>query len=458
MKSIRVKLIFWVCILFTFIGVLIILPLSKMLPQKIASQILKRDAEIAKHVSNEARNLLLFNDKTALSILLHDNLDRLEDAKYLFIRNPEGNIVSHTFAKGFPRALLSFNIGTPYLEKIKKFLNDGKIIYDISTPILNGEIGTLHLGVSLESGKKDIEDIARINYYVAFIILIGLGAGIIVFLIIGLLFSNQIIKLKNFATDIGKGNLEDKIIINSKDEIEDLASALNEMVSSLKEKIQEIKKLNTAEERNRIALDLHDGCSQELANIIKRLELSERLFKIDPEKAFQELKTLRESTRGILNKTRQVIFDLKSPEDANFSLLENLTNYVKEYNRQTDINVKLDIGDSLNNISPDKSKSIFYVISEALTNIRKHSLAKNAELSIGSKGNGSLTINIKDDGKGFDIDDTLLNASNIGKFGLISMRQRTSSLGGTFFIDSRFQQGTRISISIPLGDAKLERL
>jgi len=450
MKSIRSKLVFWVCVLFIFIGVLIYLPLSIILPQKITSQILKRDVEIAKYLSNDAKNLLMLNDRIALSILLHDNLDRLEDAQYLFVQDSDGDIISHTFIKGFPKGLLSFSLDTPYSHRIKGFLSNGRRLYDIAVPISRGELGALHLGVSLESGKKEIAAITKINYYVAIVILIGLGIGILVFLIIGFLFSSQIIKLKNFASKIGKGDLEVKIDVKSKDEIGALASAFNEMVLRLKENIQEIKRLNTVEERNRIALDLHDGCIQDLANIIKRLELCEKLLKTDPQMAFEELETLRKNTREVLNRTRQVISDLKSPQDADFHLLNNLTNYVKSYQNENHINVKLDISVDINNIPQKKSKSIFYIITEALTNVRKHSLARNVELNLQTGHNGNLKIFIEDNGRGFDVEDTLLNTSSRGKWGLISMRQRTTSLGGIFTIESKPKQGTRVSINIPL--------
>ncbi len=458
MKSIRSKLIFWICALFIFIGALIYVPLSNILPQKITSQILKRDVEIAKYISSEAKELLLLNDTVALSLLLHDNVGKLEDAQYLFVQDPDGNIVSHTFVSGFPRGLLSFGSGTQGPYRIKEFLTDGRRIYDIAIPVLKGEIGTLHLGVSLESGKKDIAEITRINYYVAIVILIGLGVGVAIFLIIGFLFSSQIIKLKNFAARIGGGDLETKINIKSKDEIGALASAFNEMVLRLKEKIQEIKRLNTIEERNRIALDLHDSCAQDLASIIKRVELCEKLFKTDSAEAFEELDALRENIKEVLNRTRQVIFDLRSPEDADFNLINNLTSYIRDYRKENDINVKLDVSEPVNNIPPDKSKSVFYIIAEALTNTKKHSRAKNVELSLESNSNGELTVNIVDDGKGFDVDNTLLNAGSSGKWGLISMRQRTNSLGGTFAIDSMSQRGTRVSINIPLADGSLEKL
>jgi signal transduction histidine kinase len=96
-----------------------------------------------------------------------------------------------------------------------------------------------------------------------------------------------------------------------------------------------------------------------------------------------------------------------------------------------------------------KARPIFYIIAEALTNVRKHARAKSAQLHL-RYTNKDLVIDIKDDGKGFDINEAKLSASGCAKSGLISMRQRAISLGGEFAINSAPNQGTGIHINIPL--------
>jgi signal transduction histidine kinase len=437
---------------------LIYIPLSNILPRKITSQILTRDAKIADYIADEAKEYLLINDTLALSLLLHENLDRLEDAQYLFVQAPDGDITSHTFRDGFPQGLLALNTNVQFPYKIKEFSSDGRRVYDIAIPLLRGELGNLHLGVSLVSRKAEIADFTRINNYVATIIFIGLGAGILIFMFLGIFFSNRIIKLKDFATKIGNGDLDSRIDIKTDDEIGSLANSFNEMVRNLKEKIEKIKKLSYLEERSRIAIEFHDGLAQDLANIIKRLELCEKLFKIEPQRALEEMKVLRENIRDILNRTRQLMFDLKSPRDTDFNLSTNVTNYIKDYQKQNQANVRLNISGPVDNITPDRAQSIFYIIREALTNVKKHSLAKNVELSLEANNSRGLTINIKDDGKGFEIIDAQLSDPTALKLGLISMRQRTNSLGGVLAIDSKPSQGTRISVNIPLVAEDIKKL
>jgi signal transduction histidine kinase len=382
MRSIKQKLIFSIAILFIFIGIGIYLALLIVLHKEVPLRTLRQDAKIAQYITHQIIEPVLFNDALSLSLLLHDGLSDLEDAQYLFIQSPDGKITAHTFAKGFPRGLIALNTGRiHYSYKVKEFLADGVKLYDIAVPILNGKLGNLHLGVSLKSSRTVISKFSNI---ITVIIFTGLGAGILLFTVLGIVLSNRIIKIKNFALAIGRGNLNDKIDIKAKDELGSLAASLNEMVVNLKEKIEKIRKLSYLEERERIALEFHDGLAQNLANIIKRLELCEKLFKSEPGKVFEELDILRENTKDILDKTRQMISGLKSSEDIDFNLLDNLTKYIKDYQRYNDINVKLEVLGSVNNITAEIAKTIFYIITEALTNIRKHSQAKNVGLSLNS--------------------------------------------------------------------------
>lgn len=450
MRTLKSKFIFWICSLFILTGIIIFIPLSIILPDKISSQILKRDIRIAHYLSREVCELLFINNKLALKLLLEDRLENLSDAIYIFIRGRDDAIISSTFQEGFPKGLLRINNPSENLYSVSKLNINGKRAYDIAIPLLRGELGSLHLGVSLESSKTEIAEFTKINYYVAIVIFIGMGVGILIFTLLSVFLSDRIKKLEDFATKVGKGDLNDTIDIRTKDEIGSLAASFNKMVVDLKEKIETIKRLSYLEERNRIAVEFHDGIAQDLATIIKRLELCEELFKNEPAEGFAELKTLTDNTKDILDKTRQAIFDLKLPQGADFNLLNNLKNHIRDYQKQYNINIKFIVFGPLNNIPMDKSKSIFYIISEALTNIRKHACAKNAELRLEYSGNNELIIDIKDDGQGFDLKEAESSAPNRGKWGLMGMRQRAVSLGGTMLINTVPDLGTEISFDIPL--------
>lgn len=261
MRKINAKFIFLICLVFVAIGLLIYIPLSLYLPQKITSQILKRDAKIAEYISRQIRSPLLTRDKMALNLLLHDNLDNLPDAEYMFIQDSEGEIVTHTFGSGFPADLVDINQidgESPY--HIKKFVVGRKEFYDLAVPILAGGSDSLHLGVSLKSGKREIAEFARINYYVAGVIFTGLGFGFLVLLVLS---------------------------------------------------VREAKRVSGLEERNRLAMELHSGLAQSLASVVMRLEICQKLFEKGEEDAMEELNKLKENARELVKSARQAINNLK---------------------------------------------------------------------------------------------------------------------------------------------------
>lgn len=447
--------------LFALMGALIIVPLSLTMPQKMGSQILKRDVEIVRGLSREIQEPLLLDNKLALSLLLEERLQTFGDAIYIFVRGHDGTIIASTFKKGFPRGLININrgliqTGTYNVQKtgeeahgIEELIVDGKKAYDIAVPLLAGELGSLHVGVSLESRKAEVAEFTRINYYLAAIVIGGLAAGILVFALLGVFLSNRITTLKDFATKIGNGDLNGIINISTNDELGSLAASLNKMAEDLKGKIEVIKNLSYLEERRRIAIEFHDGLAQDVVDVIKRLELCQRLLPVDPRRVSGELTTLEANARNILDKTRDAISAFKSPREHDFSLLDSLSDYIKDYKQQTNINVKLNVCKDVKDIPIDKLEQIFYIIKEALTNIKNHSRAKNAELTLVNT-EGELIVTIKDDGKGFDVNAIELDGAGHGKLGLIGMRQRANFLEGTLVIRSQPGQGTEISVNIPL--------
>lgn len=382
---------------------------------------------------------------------LVDNEKSLDpDIAYVFVTDSSGHVLAHTFAAGFPTDLGRAN----YLERgkasnIQALDTQMGLIFDIAVPIFseNSLLGQVHLGILQNSIQRTIDMINLI--FIGATLLVTIMAIFLTYKI-SLLITKPISGLVEAVQSIQNGDFSARIDVKVKDEIGLLAHAFNEMTSNLNMMVDEIKRLTILQERDRIALDLHDCCAQDLANIIKRLELCEKLFKVESARGMEELNTLRQNAKDVLDRTRRVIFNLRSPEDESFDLSGKLASYIKDYEKANDISVKLVISDPLDDIPPAKMYSIFYLITEALTNIKKHSQARNAELSLGYDDKRNLNINIKDDGKGFNIDSAKLSALQYGKWGLIGMRQRTVSLGGAFTVTSQLQKGTTVSFNIPL--------
>jgi len=393
---------------------------------------------------------ILTQNNSRLKKLLDSEKKLDTDTAYIFVINSSNRILAHTFPEGFPVDLIKAN-PLPENKDFNIQLLDTQLglIYDINVPILAGKslIGQVRLGI-LQNGIQ--RTIMLIDSAILVVTLLIILIGIILAYKISSFITQPISRLVEATESIRKGDFSAKIDIRAKDEIGLLSGAFNKMTVYLNQLVEEIGRLTRYRERESIALDLHDNCAQDLANLIKRLELCEKLFKLEPAKAFEELNVLKENIRGHLCKARQVIRGLKSPQEENFLLLEKINEYVEDYQQYNDINLKLNISESFNNNIPvDKSTHIFYIITEALTNIKKHAQAKHVHLNFDYNLPDELIIKIKDDGIGFDCRQEELSAAATGKWGLMSMRQRVASLGGSLAINSIPKQGTEILVSIP---------
>ncbi len=445
-------------ILLSMVALLLLLGLSTaLITHAILLKVLKAEFKSkgliqARSIAANSLVAVLTQNAPHLKKLVENEKSLDPDIAYVFIADSSDHILAHTFKTGFPVDLAGVNnLERGKALNIQALDTRMGLIYDIAVPVSseNKLFGQAHLGILKNSIQRTINAINLI--FVGTTLLVTIAAIFFAYRLSSLI-TTPISRLLEAIKSIQEGNFSTHINVESKDEIGLLADAFNEMTFHLNFMVGEIKRLSAIRERNRIALDLHDCCAQDLANIIKRLELCEKLFKVEPAKGFEELKTLRDNTRAVLDRTRRVIFNLRSPEDELFDLSSKLISYIKDYEKANDILVKLDTSDPLNDIPPAKAQSVFYLITEALINIKKHSQAKNIELRLEYDDNLNLKINIKDDGKGFDVNAATLSALQHGKWGLVGMRQRAISLGGTFAVNSQLQRGTAVSFSIPLSE------
>jgi two-component system, NarL family, sensor kinase len=186
---------------------------------------------------------------------------------------------------------------------------------------------------------------------------------------------------------------------------------------------------NTEDERKRIASDLHDSISHELLNL-------KSIFKQDLTTVNNKIDTIINDIRGISRNLHPVMFD-------KIGLVPNIEQLVERTQTQNDFLVSTDIAYTGTLTSADELQ-IYRIIQEALTNIIKYAKAHAAKITILEKID-KITIEIKDNGKGFHVKEML----NSGKaFGLHNIIERSRVIGGEAQIQSS-AEGTIININIP---------
>ncbi len=204
------------------------------------------------------------------------------------------------------------------------------------------------------------------------------------------------------------------------------------------------------EERRRIARELHDETSQSLASLVANLEAVSSKLPPSEDKTKTKIKELQSLSISILDEINRLIYELRP------SLLDDLgivsaIKWLAENNLESvGINTTFKIIGNQRRLNYELESTVFRVIQEAITNIAKHSKAKNANIILHFKKN-AICVNVEDDGRGFDVGNALTSKERPRGLGLIGMKERLELMNGTFNIHSSTRSGgTKIKIEIHL--------
>jgi signal transduction histidine kinase len=135
-------------------------------------------------------------------------------------------------------------------------------------------------------------------------------------------------------------------------------------------------------------------------------------------------------------------------------LVPTLAGFVAQFNQLADLDVEVDIDPAVERLSltPEIELHLLRIAQEALANVRKHAAASRARVSLWLHDQ-VLTLQIRDDGRGFDPD--CIGPTHWPHIGLSTMRERTEAIGGQFELDTRPGGGTTISVQLDLAQIAL---
>jgi two-component system, NarL family, sensor kinase len=197
-----------------------------------------------------------------------------------------------------------------------------------------------------------------------------------------------------------------------------------------------------ADERARIARDVHDTLAQGFTAVALQIEAG--LSHLEArDQARPALGKALDTARQSLDEARRSIRSLRSPALENRSLPEAIGALSRQFTADTGVRVRLEIAD-VGPLPGDVETELFRIASEALTNIRKHASAREASLTLDTL-RGRLRLTVADTGSGF----RLRGARSRG-FGLAGIEDRARTAGGRADIRSRPGRGTTITVTIPL--------
>lgn len=243
--------------------------------------------------------------------------------------------------------------------------------------------------------------------------------------------NGNLISLEGFIEDNSERTRVEEELIACREELASLAAEL----SNAEEK-----------ERRRIAGDLHDDIGQSLA--LSSLKLSVLKSKVPPEQAVF-IEDIKELLDGSIEAIRSLTIQLNSPILYGIGLEAALTWLCQWFHNQYGLVVVFCHKGENTDIHEELRSTLFQCVREIIINVAKHAKTDKTWLSISTHEN-LMTLEIKDQGRGFNVSEILNQQDMRHGFGLFNVRHRIEHLNGVFIIESSIGAGTRILLKVPL--------
>ncbi|WP_088225622.1 ATP-binding protein [Desulfosporosinus sp. FKB] len=443
---------------------MIVWQMGNILTNNLRDQLDKRAVSIGSDVAARATNELLINNDYAVYELLQNTLKNNEDVLYLFVVDPQGNVLAHTFGEAFPKELLKANTVSGTADyHLTAFRTEVGIVRDVAIPILNGKLGVDRVGMDEKGLQKAV---LQMTWNLLLIALFVSALGIIAAVLLTRVLTQPIRELVALTQRVTKGELDVQGIVHSQDEIGVLTEAFNKMTLSLSQnyrerenlmdalrekeemRLQLLEKVMTAqeEERKRISRELHDETSQALTSLMVGIKV------LETETSFcavgDRLQEMRRVVSQTLEEVHHLARELRPSVLDDMGLVPALERYIREYESKFGIEIDFNVnGFREYRVSAAIEVALYRIVQEALTNVAKYAEASMVSVLLDWRDDWVLAI-VEDNGRGFDPDQVVVQPGR--GLGLFGMQERAALLGGTFNIESQLGIGTTVFIKIPV--------
>jgi two-component system NarL family sensor kinase len=202
--------------------------------------------------------------------------------------------------------------------------------------------------------------------------------------------------------------------------------------------------LARAEERTRIAREIHDTLAQGLTGITLNLEGALNLLERDPERARQRLQSALDAARESLEEARRSVLDLRS-DALPKPLPESLGSLARAFTAETGVRARVRLEGTVD-LPQRVELELYRIVQEALANVRRHARATEVEIVLRG-GPRTVRLAIRDNGSGFDT-----AAIPAGHHGIVGMKERARLVGSRLRVASRPGSGTAVTVTVPRGE------
>ncbi|WP_159885420.1 sensor histidine kinase [Paenibacillus puerhi] len=204
------------------------------------------------------------------------------------------------------------------------------------------------------------------------------------------------------------------------------------------------------EERKRIAREIHDGLAQNMANMVLRTEITERMLAKEAYSAVkEELNDLKFSVRSGIEEVRKIIFNLRPMALDDLGLVPTLRKFVQDFEEKSKINTKFEMVGKEIRLPSGMEVAVYRLVQETFSNVLKHAQATHVTLELTFQQQ-MIKLTVSDNGVGFAADTIDKKISKGSHYGIMGMRERVELLEGRLDIQSAVGAGTKFSMVIPI--------
>jgi signal transduction histidine kinase len=204
-------------------------------------------------------------------------------------------------------------------------------------------------------------------------------------------------------------------------------------------------------ERRRLSVDIHDGPLQSLGVSLLTVDRTQRrLERSEYDVVSEELRDLRGQLVAVVGELRSVLAELGQDVLREYGLVAALRSHLERFESETGISGSL-TSTVAGRLPADVELLLYRLAQETLTNVRKHSDARTVSIALERTSDDTIAMSITDDGKGFDVEQSLRRYEEGMHIGLPSMRRRIEAAGGELIIVSEPGKGSTLRFICPVG-------
>ena len=215
--------------------------------------------------------------------------------------------------------------------------------------------------------------------------------------------------------------------------------------------IEQAQEAGVSSERQRLARDIHDTLAQAFTTIVMKLEAAEARMPSDLNAVQRYLDQARNIARESLVEARRYMWALKPEVLDRSSLPEALVRLAERWSQESGVVASVTVSGTPHSLPPETKVTLLRVAQEALTNCRKHARARQVSMTV-SYMNNLVTLNVQDDGMGFDPARLRPHSreQDDSGFGLTGMRERVEQLRGALMVESTPGEGCTLMAAVPV--------